>query len=85
MITNEFKFGLNYFSYKSNTIFGVNITKHFANDIIVYKAIQENIGYVFYKKRLRENLDVLLFFLNMNLKFLSIIIDKFKLWFYSGL
>ena len=57
-IIDEFKFGLNYFYYESNPLFGEILTKHYHNDIIVYKSIDENIGYVFYKKLLRAKLDV---------------------------
>lgn len=57
-IVDEFKFGLNYFYYESNSLFAEVLTRHYSNDIIVYKSVTENIGYVFYKKLLRAKLDV---------------------------
>jgi len=57
-IIDEFKFGKNYFYYESNPLFGDILTNHYSNDIIVYKSINENTGYVFYKKLLRAKLDV---------------------------
>ena len=58
VIVEEFQFGLNYFYYESNPLFGSLLTRHYSNDIIVYKSIEENVGYVFYKKLLRAKLDV---------------------------
>ncbi len=58
VILEEFKFGMNYFYSENNPLFGTLLTRHYSNDIIIYKSTVENIGFVFYKKLLRAKLDV---------------------------
>ena len=57
-IIDEFKFGKNYFYYETNPLFGKILTKHYSNDIFIYKSIQEDVGYIFYGKLLRAKLEV---------------------------
>ncbi len=57
-IIDEFKFGLNYFYYDENPLFGKFLTQHYNSDIIIYESNLKNVGYVFYKKLLRAKLDV---------------------------
>ncbi|TFG29668.1 MAG: hypothetical protein EU532_02710 [Promethearchaeota archaeon] len=56
-IVEEFKFGLNYFYYPENALFGTQITKS-RNDIFIYRSLYDDKGYVFYRKLLRSKLDV---------------------------
>ncbi len=57
-IIDEFKFGLNYFYYENNPLFDELLTRHYSNDILIFKSSSKNIGYVFYKKLLRAKLDI---------------------------
>lgn len=56
-LIEQFKFGLNFFYYEKNPLFGERLTTY-PRDIIIYKSPRENKGYIFYKKLLRAELDV---------------------------
>lgn len=55
-IVEQFKFGMNYFYYDGNPLFGEALGFTWERDIVVY-ASREARGYVFYKKLLRAELD----------------------------
>lgn len=74
-IVKEFEFGLNYFYYKDNPLFGDCLTSTYEDDIVIYKSTLKE-GYVFYKKLLRAKLDVpLVFVCNREYKAIE---DKIK-------
>lgn len=56
-LIQEFEFGLNYFYYETNPLFGSVVQKTYEDDIVVYKSSTSE-GYVFYKKLMRAKLDV---------------------------
>lgn len=56
-LLREFEFGLNYFYYETNPLFGSVLQKTYENDIVVYKSSTPE-GYVFYKKLMRAKLDI---------------------------
>ena len=56
VLRKEFKFGLNYFYYEGNPLFGDLIAQS-NNDIFFYKSKKEE-GYVYYHKLLRAKLDI---------------------------
>ncbi len=53
----EFEFGLNYFYYETNPLFGSVFQKTYEDNIIIYKSSTSE-GYAFYKKLMREKLDI---------------------------
>ncbi|MCY1660131.1 hypothetical protein [Chryseobacterium sp. SL1] len=56
-LLQEFEFGLNYFYYETNPLFGNVLQKTYENDIVIYQSSASE-GYVFYKKLMRAKLDV---------------------------
>jgi len=56
-LIEEFKFGMKYFYYDGNQLFGDILLDNYSNDISVLKST-EKYGYIFYKRLLRAKIDL---------------------------
>jgi len=57
LLSDEFKFGLNYFYHDGNPLLGALLAKAHKDDILVFKSIDKQ-GYVFYKNLMRAKQDI---------------------------
>lgn len=56
-LIEEFKFGMKYFYYDQNPLFGNNLLDNFYGDISIRESTEKS-GYLFYKRLLRAKLDL---------------------------
>jgi hypothetical protein len=56
-LIEEFKFGMKYFYYEQNPLFGDILLDSYHGDILIRKST-DKYGYIFYKKLLRAKLDI---------------------------
>jgi hypothetical protein len=56
-LIEEFKFGMKYFYYEQNPLFGDTLLDNYYGDISIRKSTDKH-GYIFYKKLLRAKIDI---------------------------